>query len=210
MRLCGISSRFRLLSPCIGQVSHALLTRPPLSHKHLPPEGFCRKCFVRLACVKPAASVHPEPGSNSHVECLILSEQSLALFLESVSLLGLSSQVRTFIDENFHLVKDLFFIESFKVVSLFNYQGSYVLLFQATTLIDYHFVVLLSTTFFKKISHTAVSCGCETYNSKRPITCQLIFGVFFVFFSALLDMGFSQRITSKYCYYINIEETHFP
>ena len=25
------------------------------------------KCFVRLACVKHAASVHPEPGSNSHV-----------------------------------------------------------------------------------------------------------------------------------------------
>ena len=32
VRLCGISSRFQLLSPCIGQVTHALLTRPPLSH----------------------------------------------------------------------------------------------------------------------------------------------------------------------------------
>ena len=32
MRLCGISSRFQLLSPCIRQVTHALLTRPPLSH----------------------------------------------------------------------------------------------------------------------------------------------------------------------------------
>ena len=30
MRLCGISSRFQLLSPCTGQVTHALLTRPPL------------------------------------------------------------------------------------------------------------------------------------------------------------------------------------
>ena len=29
---CGISSRFQLLSPSIGQVTHALLTRPPLSH----------------------------------------------------------------------------------------------------------------------------------------------------------------------------------
>ena len=26
------------------------------------------KCFVRLACVKHAASVHPEPGSNSHIK----------------------------------------------------------------------------------------------------------------------------------------------
>ena len=29
--LCGISSRFQLLSPSKGQVPHALLTRPPLS-----------------------------------------------------------------------------------------------------------------------------------------------------------------------------------
>ena len=28
---CGISSRFQLLSPSVGQVPHALLTRPPLS-----------------------------------------------------------------------------------------------------------------------------------------------------------------------------------
>ena len=67
MRLCGISSRFQLLSPCTRQVTHALLTRPPLSHKIISPEGNQIKCFVRLACVKHAASVHPEPGSNSHV-----------------------------------------------------------------------------------------------------------------------------------------------
>ena len=29
--------------------------------------------FVRLACVKHAASVHPEPGSNSHKKCLSAS-----------------------------------------------------------------------------------------------------------------------------------------
>ena len=59
--LCGISSRFRLLFPTEGQVPHALLTRPPLSFKESKlPFG-----FVRLACVKHAASVHPEPGSNS-------------------------------------------------------------------------------------------------------------------------------------------------
>lgn len=65
--LCGISSRFRLLSPCMGQVAHALLTRPPLSHPGARPEGLLPACFVRLACVRHAASVHPEPGSNSHV-----------------------------------------------------------------------------------------------------------------------------------------------
>ena len=30
---CGISTLFRVLSPCKGQIIHALLTRPPLEHK---------------------------------------------------------------------------------------------------------------------------------------------------------------------------------
>jgi hypothetical protein len=68
VRLCGISSRFQLLSPGTGQVPHALLTRPPLSIRHLPPEGFRRLSSVRLACVRHAASVHPEPGSNSQIK----------------------------------------------------------------------------------------------------------------------------------------------
>ena len=62
--LCGISSRFQLLSPSYGQVAHALLTRPPLSCRSSSrriPFG----SSVRLACVKHAASVCPEPGSNS-------------------------------------------------------------------------------------------------------------------------------------------------
>ena len=50
------------------QVTHALLTRPPLSHKIFISEENQIECFVRLACVKHAASVHPEPGSNSHVK----------------------------------------------------------------------------------------------------------------------------------------------
>ena len=62
----GITSRFQLLFPDTGQITHALLTRPPLrtseSIRRLLP-----KSSVRLACVRHAASVHPEPGSNSHV-----------------------------------------------------------------------------------------------------------------------------------------------
>src|SRR5699024_5315532 len=41
-----------------GQVTHVLLTRSPLEY---PRKGLS----VRLACVKHAASVRPEPGSNS-------------------------------------------------------------------------------------------------------------------------------------------------
>ena len=58
--ICGISNCFQLLSPFAGQIAHALLTRPPLGKTR-------RSYLVRLACVKHAASVRPEPGSNSYV-----------------------------------------------------------------------------------------------------------------------------------------------
>ena len=64
--LCGISSRFQLLSPSERQVPHALLTRPPLSSASLG-RILDPQILVRLACVKHAASVRPEPGSNSLV-----------------------------------------------------------------------------------------------------------------------------------------------
>ena len=67
--LCGISSRFQLLSPSERQVAHALLTRPPLSLPSLHPKIPIRS-FVRLACVRHAASVRPEPGSNSLKYCI--------------------------------------------------------------------------------------------------------------------------------------------
>ena len=58
--LCGISTRFHVLFHSSRQVAHALLTRPPLSYSVQAPRN-----FVRLECVMHAASVHPEPGSNS-------------------------------------------------------------------------------------------------------------------------------------------------
>ena len=51
------------------QVTHALLTRPPLScFKSI--RKLHQSSSVRLACVRHAASVHPEPGSNSQIKCL--------------------------------------------------------------------------------------------------------------------------------------------
>ena len=64
MVLCGISPSFPGLSPALGLVTYVLLTRPPLSYYSvllLPNNS------VRLACVKHAASVRSEPGSNSHL-----------------------------------------------------------------------------------------------------------------------------------------------
>ena len=42
----------------------------------------------RLACVKPAASVHPEPGSNSSSYILILYDNTLACSNLSIQLLS--------------------------------------------------------------------------------------------------------------------------
>ena len=57
-----ISHPFKRLSRSEGQVTHVLLTRSPLTH---PPTKKPENRPVRLACVKHAASVRPEPGSNS-------------------------------------------------------------------------------------------------------------------------------------------------
>ena len=58
--LWGISIPFETLSPRLGQVAYVLLTRSPLGFLSLT-----TKSLVRLACIRHAASVHPEPGSNS-------------------------------------------------------------------------------------------------------------------------------------------------
>ena len=68
---CGIRIPFGILSPCRGQVAHALLTRPPLTCEIQ--QAFIHKS-ARLACVRHAASVRPEPGSNSSVQSFKLSE----------------------------------------------------------------------------------------------------------------------------------------
>src|SRR5699024_8577400 len=52
--LSAVSSGY---PPTKGQVTHVLLTRPPRKSTEVNP--------VRLACIRHAASVDPEPGSNS-------------------------------------------------------------------------------------------------------------------------------------------------
>jgi hypothetical protein len=57
----GISPSFPGLSQSSGQVTHVLLRRSPLSAPRRTPTA-------RLACLRHAASVRPEPGSNSPSE----------------------------------------------------------------------------------------------------------------------------------------------
>ena len=62
--LCGISPAFAGLFPIRGQIAHVLRTRAPCAH----PLYCYRKLRTRLACVKHAASVRSEPGSNSRLK----------------------------------------------------------------------------------------------------------------------------------------------
>ena len=63
--VCGISHPFGWLSPSERQITHVLLTRPPLY------SGTEAPFLARLACVKPAANVRSEPGSNSPLDSLL-------------------------------------------------------------------------------------------------------------------------------------------
>ena len=83
--LCGISTCFQMLSPASGQVTHVLLTSSPLVTKlnqlsastqlHQPGR-------VRLACIRHAASVRPEPGSNSHLKIkMIICDSLIVVFI---------------------------------------------------------------------------------------------------------------------------------
>jgi hypothetical protein len=62
--VCGISPAFAGLFPTPGQIAHVLRTRAPCAHTL-----YCYRVLrTRLACVKHAASVRSEPGSNSRLK----------------------------------------------------------------------------------------------------------------------------------------------
>ena len=84
--LYGISGRFQTLSRTVRQVAHALLTRPPLTQGRSPSS-------VRLECVMHAASVHPEPGSNSRKICIKTSLGTIQSFELDCSLLFCLSSI---------------------------------------------------------------------------------------------------------------------
>ena len=83
---------------------------------------------VRLACVKHAASVHPEPGSNSLIKCLIHSRQPTSYlsfycfwFIQPFS----NNEVR-FLRTEPHSHLSMLMCKEFSrivCVSLFSYQG---------------------------------------------------------------------------------------
>ena len=177
MRLCGISSRFQLLSPCTRQVTHALLTRPPLSHKIISPEGNQIKCFVRLACVKHAASVHPEPGSNSHVKKLISVKLSLANPFIQIILNLLFYRSSIFI-EAFWLI-----LKIFQGFSLFSYQCSLFALLQQLVHFIKSLFVCQALFYFLNFVLSSLSCDSLFILSKCFAFVKNFFHNFFNLFS---------------------------
>ena len=104
--LRGITHRFQCLSHSDGQVAHALRTLPPVAAIVL-----LQRAAPRLACVKPAASVHPEPGSNSSLYILIFLARCLEIdALDLLSFLG-----TCFLYFPFSLFNELLFSSLFAV-----------------------------------------------------------------------------------------------
>ena len=65
-----------MLIPQFGVRSYVLLTRPPLVYFHTTLEFLqvqSESLTARLACIRHAASVHPEPGSNSSKKEFVLT-----------------------------------------------------------------------------------------------------------------------------------------
>ena len=92
-----ISCRFQPLSTTYGQIAHVLLTRSPLGHLEQ-----ALLDLVRLACIRHAASVHPEPGSNSPFAHLFLNARAFGFFVcVAYSLLGIDVSCSVFKDR-FH------------------------------------------------------------------------------------------------------------
>ena len=143
MMLCGITIRFQKLSHSQRQVTHVLLTRPPLRISKQ-----ASIFSVRLACVKRAASVRPEPGSNSLFKLYI---QTLRVF---ISILAITiSLAITFFD--FFVFSDFLKFQSlgisrafFACSALFNFQDTFEAVFCAATFTLYHIQKFLSSKHF--------------------------------------------------------------
>ena len=58
----SVNPAFAGLFPDYGQIAHLLRTRAPVAAISVL---LLQRAAPRLACVRPVASVHPEPGSNS-------------------------------------------------------------------------------------------------------------------------------------------------
>ena len=156
------------------QVTHALLTRPPLSHKIFISEENQIECFVRLACVKHAASVHPEPGSNSHVKSFFPPELIWQLIRNNVLIycFKVASLIEAFLNYSQNLSR-------FFTVQLSRFFALLLSRISRSAWLYYHDVNPLSTLFyifFKNIFKRSGEGGIWTL-APLLTTCTLSRGV---------------------------------
>ena len=163
--LYGINTSFPVVSRLERQVAHALLTRPPLSvllHS------------VRLECVMHAASVHPEPGSNSRLKSFILA--FIYYFY-----LGI---VEIWLYFNFLITSFSYFLCT--ISSLFNFQRSFAplqSLLSCGAYLFYHFFFVLSTLFSHFFSKFLVLVNIYNQTTKSKTSVVHINGVFAFYLS---------------------------
>ena len=161
----------------------------------------CPRCFVRLACVKHAASVHPEPGSNSLNKCAHQDFHVLAL-MKIVRSSSRTCSARFAPGQN-QLLANLSLLLFFKDLSIvrfydfkknfrgmcFTVQLSKIVLLchlSQTALLLYHVVSCLSRTFSTFFEVVFVSLSQQLWyliTSNR-----LLSRTFFISFLQLCDL----------------------
>ena len=152
--LCAYAA-LAAISNCYSPVWGRLPTRYSPVRRSVICQIFRRvngKCFARLACVKHAASVHPEPGSNSLIKCLFRVSRIttwLSMTIEVPSIVypfycfgSLNLRIKNVKEFSIHV----FYCSVIKVPVVL------------TALIFYHIIFSLSRTFLKSFftSHSAV------------------------------------------------------
>ena len=172
----------------------------------------CPRCFVRLACVKHAASVHPEPGSNSLNKCAHQDFHVLALMkivrsssrtcsarfapgqnqlLANLSLLLFLRIFRSFV---FMILKRTFE----ECVSLFSYQRSFfVLPFVSNSFAIISCCFLLVKKFFQLFLKLFLFLSCSNFDILSHPTgcCQELF--LFLFDSFVISVRSLRRNSDR-------------
>ena len=150
MGLCGISSRFQLLSPSLRQVPHALLTRSPLDLKS--------KLFIsRSTCM---CQARRQRSSWARIKLFINDIYHLkVLNLSSLSTQSLASCVNYFVWNCLPCFSNtkIGSVTSFSI--LFNFQGPVsASADRLTTWLFYHRSDFLSSSFLEAFERSELGC----------------------------------------------------
>ena len=147
-----------------------------------------------------AASVHPEPGSNSLKNYILnLSHPRLNTFFRANSILSfilLFEFLNVFINENLHCLKSLDLKPSASNFLLFNFQWASAVSRESAYLLYYN-LFQLSSGFFKKIEknspESTIFLMSASNFTQKTYAHYIYFKKFFIF---ALKIAFSVRFSS--------------